>query len=100
VGIAVTDNINNFTPGSDAILDGESLHLLLQFLRFSKSTVKIIHISFIISLAYNILGISYAIGGHLSPLTAAILMPLSTLTIISFTSIATHFAAKKHKLKV
>ena len=100
VGIAVTDNINNFTPGSDAILDGESLPLLLQFLRFSKSTVKIIHISFIISLAYNIIGIGYAVGGHLSPLTAAILMPLSTLTIISFTSIATHFAAKKHKLKV
>lgn len=99
-GIAVTDHINNFTPGSDAILDGESLHLLPTFLRFSKSAVKIIHQSFAISLTYNIIGIGFAISGSLTPLVAAILMPLSTITIISFTSIAVHLAAKKHKLNL
>ena len=97
-GIAVTDHINNFTPGSDAILDGASLHLLPSFLRFSKSAVKVVHYSFIISLCYNVVGISYAMSGTLSPLVAAILMPLSTVTIISFTSLATHLAAKKHHL--
>lgn len=97
-GIAVTDHINNFTPGSDAILDGASLHLLPKFLRFSKSAVKVIHYSFFISLSYNLVGISIAMTGQLSPLIAAIIMPLSTVTIISFTSIATHLAAKKHQL--
>jgi len=98
LGIAVTDNVNNFTPGSDAILDGKAFYKLPQFLRFAKDTVNIIHVSFLISLTYNIIGLSYAVTGMLSPLTAAILMPLSTATIISFTSLATHFAAKKRGL--
>ncbi|MFD0764351.1 heavy metal translocating P-type ATPase [Mucilaginibacter lutimaris] len=98
LGIAVTDNINNFSPGCDAILDGRSFNKLPAFLRFSKSTVVIIHISFLISLTYNLIGLSYAVTGNLSPLIAAILMPLSTATIISFTTIATHFAAKRRGL--
>lgn len=98
LGIAVTDNVNNFSPGSDAIMDGRSFKKLPLFLRFSKDTVSIIHISFAISLIYNFIGLSYAVSGTLSPLIAAILMPVSTITIISFTMLATHFAAKKRNL--
>ncbi len=98
LGIAITDNVNNFSPGSDAILDGRSFDKLPSFLRFSKDTVVIIHLSFLISLTYNLVGLSYAVTGNLSPLIAAILMPLSTATIISFTSLATHFTAKRRKL--
>ncbi len=98
LGIAVTDNVNNFSPGSDAILDGRSFHQLPAFLRFSKDTVTIIHLSFLISLTYNLIGLTYAVTGKLSPLIAAILMPVSTVTIISFTSLATHFMAKQRKL--
>lgn len=98
LGIAITDNVNNFSPGSDAILDGRSFDKLPSFLRFSKDTIVIIHISFFISLTYNLVGLSYAVTGNLSPLIAAILMPLSTATIISFTSLATHFTAKRRKL--
>lgn len=98
MGVAVTDNVNNFSPGSDAILDGKSFQKLPAFLRFSKDTVKIIHSSFLLSLTYNLVGLSFAVSGKLSPIIAAILMPLSTVTIISFTSIATHIAAKKQKL--
>jgi Cu+-exporting ATPase len=98
VGVAITDNVNNFSPGSDAILDGKSFKKLPLFLRFSKDAVFVVHISFIISLAYNLIGLSYAVTGNLSPLIAAILMPASTVTIISFTSIATHLFAKKRHL--
>jgi Cu+-exporting ATPase len=98
LGVAVTDNVNNFSPGSDAILDGRSFHKLPAFLRFSKDTVNIIRASFLISLTYNLFGLSYAVTGRLSPLVAAVLMPLSTVTIISFTTLATHFAAKRRKL--
>lgn len=98
LGIAITDNVNNFSPGSDAILDGRSFARLPIFLGFSKDAMKIIHFSFLISLTYNLAGLTYAVTGNLSPLVAAILMPLSTVTIISFTTIATHLAAKKRKL--
>jgi len=74
------------------------LSRLPAFFKFSKDTVHVIYASFVISLSYNIVGLSYAVSGRLSPLIAAILMPLSTVTIISFTSIATHLAAKKRKL--
>jgi len=97
-GIAVTDNVNNFSPGSDAILDGRSLAKLPAFLKFSKDALHVIYASFIISLLYNLIGLSFAVTGKLSPVIAAILMPLSTVTIISFTSLATHLAAKKRKL--
>ena len=98
LGVAVTDNVNNFSPGCDAILDGRSFSKMPAFLMFAKSTVTIIHCSFLISLTYNLIGLSYAVTGALSPLTAAILMPLSTATIISFTTIATHIAAKRRNL--
>ena len=97
-GISVTDNIDNFTPGSDAILEGNSFKKLSQFLLFSKDCVHIIHYCFGLSLIYNIIGLSMAITGKLSPLMAAILMPLSTLTIISFTSLGTTYAGFKRKL--
>jgi Cu+-exporting ATPase len=98
VGVAVTDDVNNFSPGCDAILDGKSFGKLPAFLRFAKDAVTVVRLSFLISLTYNIIGLSYAVTGHLSPLIAAILMPLSTVTIISFTTLATHFAAKKRNL--
>lgn len=98
LGIAVTDNINNFSPGCDAILDGSSFEKLPHFMKQAKDAVKVVHISFGISLTYNIIGLFFAVQGLLSPLFAAVLMPLSTVTIISFTSIATHFFARKNKL--
>jgi Cu+-exporting ATPase len=97
-GIAITDNINNFTPGCDAILTGKSLNLLPNFIALSRDGLKVVKISFAIAIAYNCIGIYFAVQGTLYPLVAAILMPISTITIISFTSIATHFFAKKNKL--
>ncbi len=98
MGIAVSDDINNFSPGCDAILDGRSFSKLPRFLRFSKDTVKVIHLSFVISLSYNIVGLSFAVLGTMSPLFAAVLMPLSTVTIIVFTTLATRFYAAKRGL--
>ena len=97
-GIALTDNINNFTPGCDAILKGSSLQYLPSLIQLSKDGLKIIKISFAIALTYNFIGVYFAVQGTLYPLVAAVLMPLSTITIISFTSIATRFFAKKNDL--
>jgi len=97
-GIAVSDDINSFSPGCDAILEGASLTKLPKFFSFAKDAVKVIHMSFGISISYNVVGLYFATQGTMSPLFAAILMPLSTVTIISFTSIATHLFARKNKL--
>ena len=99
LGVAVTDDINNFTPGCDAIMDGSSFHKLSQFIAQSKDAVKTIRRTFMISATYNLIGVYFAVQGTLSPLTAAVLMPISTITIITFTSVATHFYARKNRLK-
>lgn len=98
LGVAVTDNINNFTPGCEAILDGASFTKIPAFIQQAKDAVKVIHMSFAISLVYNFGGLSFAVQGLLSPLIAAILMPASTATIILFTSIAARLYARKNNL--
>lgn len=94
-GIALTDNISSFTPACDAILDGNSLNKMNKFLDFSQAGIKVIKYSFALSLIYNIVGLGFAVSGQLSPLVAAILMPLSSISIMLFTTAGTHIAAKK-----
>jgi len=84
-GISVTDNTNNFTPASDTIMDAAALRQLPELINLSKSAVTIIIISFIISLLYNFIGLAFAVSGTLSPLFAAILMPISTISLVLFT---------------
>ncbi len=89
IGIAVADNHNSFTPSSDVIMNAEKISALHQFLALSKGAMTIVKITFIISLLYNIIGLSFAISGNLSPLVAAILMPISSISVVIFTSLAT-----------
>lgn len=95
VGIAVSDNINNFSPACDAILDGQQFDHLVQFIRFARSGRNIIRGSFAISVLYNIVGLSFATQGTLQPVVAAILMPLSSISIVLFTTLASTWAAKR-----
>lgn len=97
-GVAITDNINSFSPGCDAILKGSALNFLPDFIQLSKDGLKIIKTSFAIAIAYNCIGIYFAVQGTLYPLVAAVLMPISTVTIISFTTLATRWFARKNKL--
>lgn len=84
LGIVVAENTNNFTPACDAILHADEFGRLPQFVRLARSGVKIVNRSYLIALIYNVIGLSYAVSGTLSPLVAAILMPLSSVTIVLF----------------
>lgn len=98
LGIAVTDNINNFSPGCDGVVHGDSLKQLPQFISAAKDAMKTIKLSFAIASVYNLIGVYFAVQGTLSPLTAAILMPLSTITILLFASFCTKYIARKTQL--
>ena len=98
VGVSISEDINTFSPASDAILDAKQFTRLDDFIHFSKTSMKIIISSFIISFIYNFVGLSFAISGTLSPLIAAILMPLSSITVIVFTTGMTTLFAKKRGL--
>jgi len=96
VGIAVTDNTGVFTPASDGILKGEVLQNLNQFMKLSKSAITILKIAFGISFFYNIIALGFAVSGNLSPLTAAILMPISSVSVVGFSSLAVNWVARNH----
>jgi P-type Cu+ transporter len=99
VGIAVSENTSQFSPASDAILDSSKVGLMGAFLRYARSGKHIVMTSFIISILYNIVGLSFAVQAKLSPMVAAILMPASSITIVVFVTLATSLAAKRKGLE-
>lgn len=98
VGIAVADGINNFTPACDAIIEASQLPLLHKFMRLCTINKRIVIASFVLSILYNIAGLSFAVQGKLSPLIAAILMPASSLSILLLTFGCSYLYAKYLKL--
>lgn len=98
VGIAVSEQAGHFSPACDSILDARRFHQLPEFLKFSRLSVRLVYACFAISAVYNLTGLSFAVQGQLSPVIAAILMPLSSITIVLFTTISTNVIASKLNL--
>lgn len=96
VGIAIAEDTNTFTPSSDVIMHGGALVWADKFLKMSKDAMRIVKITVGISFLYNIIGLSFAVSGHLSPLVAAILMPASSITVVVFTSLASWAASVRN----
>jgi len=99
VGISVSEDLNSFSPACDAILEAKSFPQLINILRFAKTNMNIIIASFTISFLYNIFGLGFAVRGILSPLISAILMPLSSISVILFATGSTYFFAKLKGLR-
>ncbi|HHM02289.1 MAG TPA: HAD family hydrolase [Caldithrix abyssi] len=95
LGISISEDINAFSPACDAILDAGRFTWLPRFLRYGRMGYRIVLISFAISFLYNIVGISFAVSGYLSPLVSAILMPLSSISVVVFATVAARFTARK-----
>lgn len=94
-GLSVSEDINNFSPACDGIINGEKLSLLGAFIAVARAGRGIIIGAFSIALVYNIVGCWFAVQGELSPVIAAILMPVSTVTIIAFTTGLSSWFARK-----
>jgi P-type Cu+ transporter len=88
VGIAITDDTSFFTPSCDAILQGDSLGKLNEFLLLSKKATRVLKAAFGISFFYNVVALSFSITGNLPPLVAAILMPISSISVVGFSALA------------
>lgn len=95
VGIAISENVNVFSPACDGILDASKFDQLNQYILASKKAMKIIKVSFLLSLVYNVVGLYFAVTGQLEPVIAAILMPLSSISVVGFTTLSTNILGKK-----
>jgi Cu+-exporting ATPase len=95
VGVAVSDETACIVPACDAVIAGDRLADLPAFLRYAARARSVVFACFAISLAYNAVGLTLALGGALTPLASAILMPVSSLTIVGLSSGAMRWSAKR-----
>ncbi|TVQ46264.1 MAG: HAD family hydrolase [Saprospirales bacterium] len=95
LGLAVSDQLNNFTPASDGIIKGDQLHRLPDFMKLASWGQRLIAGVFTYSAIYNIAGIWFAVRAELSPMIAAIIMPLSSISIILITFTGVYIFSKK-----
>lgn len=98
VGITIADDIYHFSPACDAILESSRFSQLSRFIKFTKTSMRVVYWSFGISFLYNIVGITFAAMGYLTPIFSAILMPLSSVSVVVFVTIAINLLAKKSGL--
>ncbi len=95
VGIVISENINVFTPACDGILAAEKFSELPNYINASRSALRIIKWSFVFSFLYNVTGLYFAVTGQLMPVIAAILMPLSSISVVIFTTLTTNIIGRK-----
>jgi P-type Cu+ transporter len=95
VGIVISENTNNFSPACDGILKSDKFKDLPSFLDLAKVGSTIVNRAYLIAFCYNIVGLSYAVSGNLQPVMAAILMPLSSVTIVLFGVLSGNYYARK-----
>jgi Cu+-exporting ATPase len=94
VGVAVVEKIGAFSPASDVIIDAVQVSKLHGILTLSRRAARIVRFSFGISAAYNLIGVSIAATGLLSPLVCAVLMPLSSASVVLFACAMTAWSAR------
>ncbi|MEI6433555.1 MAG: heavy metal translocating P-type ATPase metal-binding domain-containing protein [Bacteroidota bacterium] len=99
-GISIADDIYHFSPACDAILESGQFHRLPDFLAFSRNSMRIVYFSMTLSFLYNVVGLSFAITGNLSPVVSAILMPLSSVTIVGFVTLSVLISSRFSKFDV
>lgn len=94
VGISIADDVFQFSPACDAILRADKFDWLPKLLLYSGKAMRIVRSSFAISISYNSIGMLFALNGMVTPLFAAILMPISSVSVVSFVTIATNLSAR------
>ena len=95
VGIAITEDAGYFAPACDGIVQGKNLSNLDGYMSYAKQSVYLVYMGFILASAYNIVGLYFALNGWVTPVLAAILMPLSSLSLIAFAMTSTTLLSKK-----
>lgn len=95
VALSVADDIYHFSPAADIIIDSAKLSMIAKLHRFARFSLNMVRASFVVSFIYNIAGLTYALSGQMTPVIAAILMPISSVTVVALAIFGTNLIAKK-----
>lgn len=94
VALTIANKAYQFSPASDAVLEADKFERLAKFIGFTRISLWIVYISFMISFLYNVIGIGIALAGIMSPVIAAILMPVSSVSVVAFATFVTRGAGR------
>ncbi|MBI3135721.1 MAG: heavy metal translocating P-type ATPase metal-binding domain-containing protein [Bacteroidetes bacterium] len=95
VGVSVVDDVYSFSPSSDAIIDGQKLTQLKKYIDYCTFNKSVVKLSYAFSIFYNIIGLSFALTGTLTPLVAAVLMPVSSISVVLMVTLLTNLRGRK-----
>jgi Cu2+-exporting ATPase len=93
VGVAVLGGKGASLVAADVVLTREGVAPLLDLLRGSRRVFGVIRRNLAFSLVYNVAGAALALLGLVGPLLAAVLMPVSSLTVVLSSALSRPFPA-------
>ncbi len=82
VGVAVHGGAQASLAAADVYMQRAGVSPIVELCCASRRMVRSIHVNLGVSLAYNVVAASLAMAGLIGPLAAAILMPLSSLSVV------------------
>lgn len=82
VGIGMHGGAEACLAASDVFLARPGMASLAALTAGARRTMSVIRRSMMLSVGYNVVGVALAMTGQLTPLAAAILMPVSSVTVI------------------
>lgn len=95
VGVAVVEDLGAFSPASEIIIEAGRLGRLPAVLEYAKGAVRIVHVCIGVSCLYNLVGVTLAAQGLLAPWICAILMPVSSVSVVALASGLSAWLAKR-----
>jgi Cu2+-exporting ATPase len=85
VGVAVRGGAEVSLQAAPVFIADGDLRSIDQMIRSASRTDWLIRTAFAVSLSYNVIAVGLAMLGKISPLIAAVLMPISSVTVLALT---------------
>lgn len=86
IGIAVKGSIDISLQAADIYLSKLGVAPIVDVIKISREALNVIKRNMLFSLLYNLIGAALAITGYINPLWAAVLMPISSITVLLSTA--------------
>lgn len=94
VGIAVKGGAEASLKAANVYLTRDGVQSILEAITGSQKTLRTIHTTFTVSLCYNAFAVALAMSGIINPILAAILMPVSSLSVLAIAASNNAFRSK------
>ena len=85
VGIAVRGGAEISLQAAPVYVGSGKLASINELVHGAMSTQRLIRTTFAVSLGYNVIAVALAVTGSISPLIAAVLMPISSASVLAIT---------------